>query len=224
MCIRDRPDIDREFNYDQNNPYHSYDLFTHTMKAVEATEKDLATRLAALFHDVAKPLTRSEEGSVSHYYDHDKVGAEMAVDILKKFNYDKKTIKLVHDLILKHMKQDPNFGIKAVRRLYNYYGKDNIYRYLDLIRADTVATRPGRELDNINKFTSYIKEIEASLDDSGVLKLAVSGDDLIAMGYKPSKKFKSALGKIKEKVSLGELENDRETLLPLLKQYMEEEE
>ncbi len=218
------PDIDREFNYDQNNPYHSYDLFTHTMKAVEATEKDLATRLAALFHDVAKPLTRSEDGDVSHYYDHDKVGAEMAVDILKKFNYDKKTIKLVHDLILKHMKQDPNFGIKAVRRLYNYYGKDNIYRYLDLIRADTVATRPGRELDNINKFTSYIKEIEASLDDSGVLKLAVSGDDLIAMGYKPSKKFKSVLGKIKEKVSLGELENDRETLLPLLKQYMEEEE
>lgn len=216
------PEIDTEFNYDQNNPYHSYDLFTHTMKAVEATEKDLPTRLAALFHDVAKPLTRSEDGDVSHYYDHDKVGAEMAVDILKNFNYDKKTINLVHNLILKHMKQDPNFGIKAVRRLYNYYGKDNIYRYLDLIRADTIATRPGRELDNITKFETYIKEIEDSLDKSGELKLAVSGDDLIAMGYAPGKKFAHALGKIKEMVSLGELENDREILLPLLKEYMEE--
>ena len=121
------------------------------------------------------------------------------------------------------MKQDPNFGIKAVRRLYNYYGKDNIYRYLDLIRADTIATRPGRELDNITKFETYIKEIEDSLDKSGELKLAVSGDDLIAMGYAPGKKFAYALGKIKEMVSLGELENDGEILLPLLKEYMEEE-
>lgn len=217
------PEIDNEFNYDQNNPYHSYDLFTHTMKAVEATEKDLPTRLAALFHDVAKPLTRSEDGDVSHYYDHDKVGAEMAADILKGFNYDKKTINLVYDLILKHMKQDPNFGIKAVRRLYNYFTKENIYRYVDLIRADTIATRPGRELDNITKFESYIKEIEESLDKSGELKLAVNGNDLIAMGYEPGKKFTYALGKIKDMVSLGEVENDRKTLLKLLKKYMEEE-
>ena len=217
------PEIDNEFNYDQNNPYHSYDLFTHTMKAVEATEKDLPTRLAALFHDIAKPLTRSEDGDVSHYYDHDKVGAEMAADILKGFNYDKKTINLVHDLIEKHMKQDPNFGIKAVRRLYNYFTKENIFRYVDLIRADTIATRPGRELDNITKFESYIKEIEESLDKSGELKLAVNGNDLIAMGYAPGKKFAHALGKIKDMVSLGEVENDRETLLKLLKKYMEEE-
>lgn len=217
------PLIDIQFDYDQNNPYHAYDLFTHTMKAVEACEKDIPTRLAALFHDVAKPFTRSEDGDVSHYYDHDKVGAAMAVDILKSFNYDKKTIGIVEGLILKHMKQDPNFGIKAVRRLYNYFGKDNIYRYLDLIRADTIATRPGRELDNIIKFKNYIDEIEASLDKSGELKLAVSGDDLIAMGYEPGKNFATVLGKIKEMVSLGEVDNDRSTLLKLLEKYMEEE-
>lgn len=217
------PKLDLQYDYDQNNPYHSYDLFTHTMKTVESTQKDVATRLAALFHDIAKPFTRTEDGAVSHYYDHDKIGADMAAEILKELNYDKKTISLVQDLISKHMRQDPNFGIKAVRRLYNHFTKENIHRYVDLIKADTIATRPGRKLDNITKFETYLKEIEDSLDDSGKLKLAVNGNDLINMGYKSGKKFSTVLGKINEMVSLGEVDNDRETLLKLLKKYMEEE-
>ncbi|HOK54158.1 MAG TPA: CCA tRNA nucleotidyltransferase, partial [Armatimonadota bacterium] len=58
------------------NIYHLYDVWTHTMKALESLPDtaDLALRLATLFHDVGKPKTRSvDEKSQVHFYSHQHI-------------------------------------------------------------------------------------------------------------------------------------------------------
>src|SRR5690606_19200514 len=52
------PEIARMYGVEQNNPYHIYDVFHHTLKVVENTPKDEVLRLAALFHDIGKVHTR----------------------------------------------------------------------------------------------------------------------------------------------------------------------
>lgn len=50
------PELNDMFNFPQNNPYHDYDVFGHTIHAIEECDSnDLIVRLAVLFHDFEKP-------------------------------------------------------------------------------------------------------------------------------------------------------------------------
>src|ERR1700681_4390603 len=55
--------------------YHTHDVYRHTLLTVERVPPDLATRLAALFHDVGKPSTATPDGA---FTGHEIVGANMA--------------------------------------------------------------------------------------------------------------------------------------------------
>lgn len=64
----------------------------------------LCVLLAGLLHDVAKPETRStDEKGESHYYSHEKVSGEMAVEILNELKYTKDIQQLVKAIIERHM-------------------------------------------------------------------------------------------------------------------------
>jgi len=70
------------------NPYHlESDIFTHTMMVCKQAENaSYEVRIAALLHDIGKPSTRkvnAKNGRVS-FYNHDAVGAFMALEILKR--------------------------------------------------------------------------------------------------------------------------------------------
>lgn len=71
-------------NYDQNNHYHQYDLWTHSLYAVHYLRKDLnddMVYLAALLHDIGKPSSccrgKRKEDRQNHYYGHPLVSAEL---------------------------------------------------------------------------------------------------------------------------------------------------
>lgn len=63
--------------YSQNNPHHCYDLLEHTIKTVESIDctglsKDEITELkiAALYHDVGKPIVAFEKNGKTVFYNH----------------------------------------------------------------------------------------------------------------------------------------------------------
>jgi len=61
----------------QNNPHHCYTVGEHTIEVLKGVEADKVLRLAALFHDVAKPDCRStDEDGIDHFYGHPQVGAK----------------------------------------------------------------------------------------------------------------------------------------------------
>ena len=79
------PGINNIYNFNQNNPYHIYDLYNHTIVATEAIEPILHLRLTMLLHDLGKTKTKTtDESGISHYYAHAKESVKMAEHILKE--------------------------------------------------------------------------------------------------------------------------------------------
>jgi len=65
--------------FDQNTPYHCYDVLTHTLHSVDNAPPDLKIRLTMLFHDIGKPHRYTEdENCVGHFYGHPAVSVELA--------------------------------------------------------------------------------------------------------------------------------------------------
>ena len=65
------PELEKSKGFKQNNDWHIYDVYNHTLNVVDNVPSDLNLRLAALFHDIGKPDTYTEdENGVGHFYGH----------------------------------------------------------------------------------------------------------------------------------------------------------
>jgi len=102
------PELVLQYKYNQNTPYHDFDLWTHTLKVVQATPSDnLNLRWAALLHDVAKPMTRSEKNeNQSNYILHDIVGAEVALKICRYLRFSNERTDYITNAIKNHLHPD----------------------------------------------------------------------------------------------------------------------
>lgn len=114
------PDLDALRGVSQA-PAHRDDAFIHTLKVVDAIAPTPTRRWAALLHDVGKSPTFIEtpEGR-SRFFEHDRVGAEMAPDIMAPHVDDPHLIENVRRLVSLHMRPiayNPEWTEAAVRRL-----------------------------------------------------------------------------------------------------------
>lgn len=73
------PELKYMIGFQQNNPYHVYDVYKHTFQAIERCKSDdLIVRLAVFFHDFGKPhCYQDEENGTRHFKGHGKVSADM---------------------------------------------------------------------------------------------------------------------------------------------------
>lgn len=53
------PELAPTYGFDQENPHHDRDLWTHLLDTMAAIEPDPALRLAALLHDIGKPSAKT---------------------------------------------------------------------------------------------------------------------------------------------------------------------
>ncbi|MCL2040373.1 MAG: CCA tRNA nucleotidyltransferase [Bacteroidetes bacterium] len=105
--------------------YHHKDVFNHTLLVLDNAAKvsdSISFRLAALFHDIAKPRTKKYiEGSGWHFFGHEEKGAKMVEPIFRKMKLPLDNIDYIKKLIRLHLR--PTFLIteeitdSAVRRL-----------------------------------------------------------------------------------------------------------
>lgn len=81
--------VEKMFSYDQRNPHHTYDLFTHTLHTVAGIKKTAPTllRVAAFFHDIGKPFVAMEKQGRLVFYGHAQKSADIASPILKEMGY-----------------------------------------------------------------------------------------------------------------------------------------
>ena len=73
------PELWECVGFEQNNPYHCYDVYRHIVESVRNIEPDLVLRLTMLLHDVGKPrcFEWGKDGN-GHFYDHGHVSADIA--------------------------------------------------------------------------------------------------------------------------------------------------
>lgn len=209
------PEVSAMVGFDQHSPHHYLDCFDHSLKVLEGTPPDLATRLAALFHDTGKPATffLDEEGN-GRFFGHQKISQEIAEKRLKYLKYPKKTIEDVGILIGRHMDSSNPYTEKSVARLLRRIGEDNLRRLFDLQEADILATVHD-DISNIEKGRILLKEI---LERKPVLSrkdLAINGKDLIGLGFEQGPLLGEILKEIERRVFEENLKNDRETLLAI---------
>ena len=72
----------------EQDPIHRHkDVLSHTVAVVAKTPPDLVVRLAALFHDIAKPKTRSFEHGGVTFRHHEVVGGRMTSKRMAALGY-----------------------------------------------------------------------------------------------------------------------------------------
>jgi len=98
------PELLESVSFAQNR-YHRWDVWRHTLRCVDAAPPDLVVRLAALLHDVAKPRSAApKEGAPGEntFYDHEKLGARLATDILQRLKFPRRETERVALLVAEH--------------------------------------------------------------------------------------------------------------------------
>ena len=101
------PEFKPSIGLDQCSPYHKYDVWEHTVRAIGfAPESDVKLRRTLLFHDIGKPACmKFDETGRGHFKQHDRVGSEITEKVMKRLRYDTKSISYSTALIANHSKK-----------------------------------------------------------------------------------------------------------------------
>lgn len=131
----------------EQDPIHRHkDVLAHTIAVVEKTSSDLVLRLAALFHDVGKPKTRSfGPGGVSFHH-HEVVGARLTRDRLRLLRYPTAMIDDVSRLVEMHLRfhtYKMGWTDAAIRRYVRDAGP-LLSRLNELTRCDCTTRNPKK--------------------------------------------------------------------------------
>lgn len=215
------PDLVPCAGFDQNNPYHIYDVLDHIFHALsEYKGEDMLVKLALLLHDIGKPSCYSQDENGGHYHMHGVASAFLTREILGNLRFDKEEIHLVRELVLFHdasIHPTP----KAVRKWRKMIGNEQLLRLWQVRNADILAHSELEKDHNLSRQINLLAVIrELPIDDTLNKKstnLAISGDDLIMLGMKPGPEFKVILQQLADGVHTGLWQNTREELLLVVK-------
>ena len=182
--------------------------------------------LTLLLHDVAKPLCKVvDDQGMGHFYGHPAKGSELAEQILRRLTFDNETIHAVKRLIYSHDDRvQPNS--KSVRKAMSRIGSELMPLLILLQFADILSQNPitfEEKLDRVLGVERSYQNILEAGEPLTVKDLAVSGNDLIALGLSPGPQFKEILQSLLEMVLEEPDKNDREALLDIIKQQIQAE-
>ncbi|HEX6763100.1 MAG TPA: HD domain-containing protein [Gaiellaceae bacterium] len=222
------PELTPTIGFDQESAYHGLSVDEHTFMVVQATadmQLPLRVRLAALFHDAGKPAVawRGRDGRL-HYYakpgrsdrSHEQVSAELAREALSRLRYPTEVRRRVVQIVRHHMLSARGDAARA-RRLLARYGEELTFDLLDHKAADLRGKwgpdepPPTEQLAEVAALRGLVEAGRSSPYRLG--DLAVSGTDLIELGYAPGPVLGQTLRTLLTEVLERPSRNTRETLL-----------
>ncbi len=212
----------------EQNQWHAYDVWDHTMRVLDESEGDPVERVAALLHDVAKPRTRarSDETGDWTFYHHERVGADMADRWLRDYRFSNQERELIVALVRHHLIcYGSEWTDAAVRRFIKRVGPDRVEPLLRLGEADALGK--GR---NVEQELAALKELRGRIDEQveqgGALTtqdLAIDGNDVMqhlegGAGPVVGQVLRELLEQVIEDPSL----NTRDKLMPIVEKLAPE--
>lgn len=214
------PELVPIFTCGQNTVWHIFDVYTHTAKTVEQSPRLLSLRLTMLLHDIGKPLAKTtDDNGVNHFKGHQKISADLAAPILKRFKISNELYDRVMLIIPIH---DIHIGTKKknIKKWLNRLGEQGVRDLIEVKRADKLGQNPkmtGEELQNLVTTESLVDEIIANAEPYSVKDLKINGFDLINLGFK-GKEIGNILSAVLEMVIDGKIENEKNILLKYAKE------
>ena len=213
------PELRATLGFDQRTHHHIYDIYTHTAHVVANVPATSVLRWAALLHDIGKPacFTLDDRGQ-GHFYGHAKVSAQLAKDVLLRLKAPTALRSRVVRLIALHM-NPLTADKKLLRRRVAQHGFETVYDLLRLQESDVKGTGVTENALSFAGVEEILKEIEAENACLTLKDLAVTGHDLMALGFSGP-----AIGKMQryllELVLEERLPNEKEALLTAARSYL----
>ena len=149
----------------EQDPMHRHkDVLAHTIAVVERCQPDRILRLAALFHDVGKPKTRSfGPGGTVSFHHHEVVGARMTRDRMRELRYSAEDVEQVSRLVELHLRFHTyamGWNDSAVRRYVRDAGA-----LLDLLNELTRADCTTRNAAKAKALGHRLDELDRRIDE-----------------------------------------------------------
>jgi len=237
------PDIEKSYNMNGGD-YHDETVFEHmnySFKEACKITDNVFFRLAAGLHDFGKisaisrtvlidPRTmRAIEDSKTHFYEHERIGAEKIEEWMREYKFAEKEIKYVVTLVRTHMWAWTETISK--RSYIKHFKKfeDADIDIMDFVTM-TYCDNQGNMKNSRIKFADWVRdspihkkyyELKHTNEPFSVKDLAVGGKDLIQLGFKPGPEMGKLLKKLFEKVMICEIKNDKRELITFLKEFKE---
>lgn len=208
--------------FPQRNRHHCYDVWEHTLHALEAVPPELELRLTMLLHDIGKPgCCTIDETGCGHFKGHPARSAAMAEEMLRRLRADNATRETVVRLVAWHDRNIPRTR-PGVAESLRQLGERDLRRLFLIKRADNLAQDPAyramqAEIEKAEKILDQLLTEGAcvSLD-----QLAVRGGDLVELGFS-GPAVGETLEVLLEAVIQEQVPNDRTALLEYARRMLE---
>lgn len=203
----------------EQNRFHAYDVWGHSMACMDACPRSPTLRVAGLLHDVGKPRSRELSDKTGDYtfYNHENIGADMARPILERLKFGNHERDRIVGLVRHHLIcYSDDWTDAAVRRWLRRVTPELAEDLYSLGRADAVAKgRDARaDVDNLARLQQRVEKLLAEGAAITVRDLAIGGHDLLrAIGLRPGPIMGQILRELLEEVTDAPERNQREILL-----------
>lgn len=219
------PEISPCIGFDQKNRYHEYTIYDHIAHAVaNYTGDDISIKVALLLHDIGKPQCYTEDERGGHFHGHSVPSHDIADIVTKRLRFDNKTRDEVLTLVLYHDSViEPTYNV--VRRWLNKIGEENFRKLLYVRMADIKAHAKGTQESRIKRCTALHGILEVVLEQEqcfSMKDLAIRGKDVMSLGVPEGKIVGDTLQHILDMVINGEIPNEIEAQMDVVKQYLME--
>ncbi len=229
------PEVEHNWDYDQNNPHHNHTLGEHLVNVLENISRkssDPDLRLAALLHDVGKPASAwvNPDTGKHHYYrgpegqgnDHEIVGAQMADARLRALKWPTARSKRIQHIITHHMWpafSSPKGARKFIHRVGDEHADDLLtFRWADQHgKGQTPAEIAART--SVDTQRGLVEQSRSAQEPTSQSALSVNGNDIIGLGVKAGPEVGAILRKLTDDVVEDPKLNDRNALLERALEY-----
>lgn len=189
------PEIVRMRGVAQPPQYHPEgDVWIHTLMLLEQLPAGSAATLAwgALLHDVGKPATFRVAPDRIRFDGHVEVGVRMAEEICHRLRMSNSDTEQIMALVANHMRFA---DVEKMRdsTLKRFFRLDRFDEHLALHRMDCMASHR-----NLSLYQFALERYQTAAPDQIRPAPLITGDDLIALGYRPGPEFRSMLNLVED--------------------------
>lgn len=216
------PEILDMVGFAQHNPHHCYDVWEHSLRALDAVQAAPAAeardipllRCTMLLHDIGKPKTFSRgENGVGHFYAHAAAGREMVDAMLRRLRFPNAIRERIARLVEWH-DRDVSQTEKSMRRTLARLGEADTRALIALKRADNLAQPEEfrfrqKELDRAEALIGDLIAREACFT---LRQMRVRGNDMKNLGL-AGREIGTALEELLEAVADGRIPNETKPLM-----------
>lgn len=209
------PELQPMYKNSHDNPHHCYDIYEHTLIAVESIDPEPTLRFAMLLHDCGKPAVKKfDENGVAHFYGHQRISAEISAQILARLKVSNKFRDEILFLVSNHDRWELYENTEKMPRYLSKFGLDGVLKLLKVMCADVLAQSPEYRyrLDQIADAEEIAKNLAVQKPCLSLRELQINGRTLMDIGIPQGRKLGAVLAQLLDEVIDGVTKNTQEAL------------